>query len=267
MGSLLLFHLGRSTFEVGKHGQLTHQNARCITDRLFRIDDAIGFHVHDQLVQIGALFDARAFDMVAHLADRTEQCIDHDRADGAIFVCVDLAHRNRLISTSHFDLGLQVELATLGQVSNHVIRIDDFQIMPCLEVASGDHSLIGLAQRENRFGTTVQLEGHTLQVEQDIDYIFLQTVDGGILVNHTINLDFGNRISGNRGQQHTAQGVAQRVAEAALHGLKGNACAQRRNNLHIHDTGLEIFCRITLHNLPLRYLWITWSKVRPPSFR
>src|SRR6185503_3322592 len=47
------------------------------------------------------------------------------------------------------------------------------------------------------------------------------------------------RVAGHRGQQHTAQGIAQRVAVAALERLHRHFGVRRRQVLHIDDARLE----------------------------
>ena len=56
--------------EVGENRKLVLQDTAGDTDSFFRIDRAIGFDVDDQLVEVGALFDARGFDAVSDLTHR-----------------------------------------------------------------------------------------------------------------------------------------------------------------------------------------------------
>ena len=49
------------------------------------------------------------------------------------------------------------------------------------------------------------------------------TLDAGVLVQDTFDLDFHHRRSGHGGQQHAPQRVAQSVAETALKGLHDNS--------------------------------------------
>src|SRR5690606_18465460 len=75
------------------------------------------------------------------------------------------------------------------------------------------------AQHQGDFVAVVQLEDHALQVQQDVDDIFAHARDGRVFVHHAGHLHFGGRIARHRGQQDAAQGIAQRVAVAALERL------------------------------------------------
>ena len=50
-------------------------------------------------------------------------------------------------------------------------------------------------------------------------HVFLQAFERGVLVQHAVDLDFGDGEAGNRRQQHATQRIAQRVAVAALQRL------------------------------------------------
>ena len=56
-------------------------------------------------------------------------------------------------------------------------------------------------------------DGDVLEVEQHLDHVLLQALERGVLVQHAVDLDLGDRATGNRRQQHAAQRVAQGVAE------------------------------------------------------
>jgi peptide/nickel transport system permease protein len=62
----------------------------------------------------------------------------------------------------------------------------------------------------------VHADGHVLEVQKNFKHVFLQAFDGGVLVEYAVNLDFSDREAGDRGQQDAPQGIAQRVAVAAL---------------------------------------------------
>ena len=64
-------------------------------------------------------------------------------------------------------------------------------------------------------------EADVFEVQQDIDYVFLHALDGAVLMQHPVDLHFGNGAARHRREQNTAQSVAQRVAEAPLQRLKG----------------------------------------------
>jgi hypothetical protein len=119
------------------------------------------------------------------------------------------AHRAGHITTALFDLDLHVQLAAVRQVGDHVVGVDDLDVVRRLDVGSGHHAFAILAQAQGDFIAVVQLEDHALEVQQDVDHVFLHAVDGRVLVQHTGDGDFGGCITHHGRQQHAAQGVAQ----------------------------------------------------------
>jgi hypothetical protein len=183
-------------------------------------DGAVGLDLEHQLVQIGALLDAGAFDGVAHALDRRERSIQHDAAERAWRLVVVAAQAAGHVATALFHLDLHVQLGAGRQGGNHVVGVDDLDVVRRLDVGRGDHAFAVLAQAQRDFVAVVELEHHALEVQQHVDDVFLDAVDGRVLVHHASNGDFGRRMTHHGRQQHAAQGVAQRVTVAALERLQ-----------------------------------------------
>jgi len=77
------FGLSGRAFEIGKNRQLVNQNSGSSTNRLFGLDDAIGFDVDHQTIEVGTLFDTGTLDGIGDTAYRAERSIDQDGSDGA----------------------------------------------------------------------------------------------------------------------------------------------------------------------------------------
>jgi hypothetical protein len=60
-------------------------------------------------------------------------------------------------------------------------------------------------------------------------------------VQHALHLGLDDGAAGHRGQQDTAQRVAERVAEAALQRLEGNPRVTGPERLHVDDARLQKF--------------------------
>ena len=88
-----------------------------------------------QLVEVGALLDARALDRVAHAAHRRERRVQHDAADRLGRLVGVAAHVAGHVAAALLDLDLHVELAARGQVRDHVVGIDDLDVVRRLDVA------------------------------------------------------------------------------------------------------------------------------------
>ena len=59
-----------------------------------------------------------------------------------------------------------------------MVRVDQLDVMRQVDVGCQDWALALFFQGQRDFITALQLEHHTLQVQQDIDHVFLNAVDG-----------------------------------------------------------------------------------------
>jgi hypothetical protein len=168
-----------------------------------------------------------------------ERCIQNNPANGLGRLVSVAAHGARHIATALFDLDLHVQLAALRQVGNHVVGIDDLDVVRGLDVGSGHHAFAILAQAQGDFITVVQLEDHALEVQQDADHVFLDAIDGRVLMKNTSDGDFSCCITHHGRQQHTAQGVAQRMAVAALKRLQSHLGAVGAKLFDVNGFGFQ----------------------------
>src|SRR5690606_7708249 len=172
-----------------------------------------------QLVQVGALLDARGFDRVGDAAHRRERGVQHQAADGAGLFVRTTTRGGRLVAEAALDLQAHVQRRVLGQVADHVLGVQDLDAVVGLDVAGGDDARALLGQAQGRALAGVHADGDVLQVQQDFQHVFLQALDRGVLVQHAVDLDLGDREARDRGQPDATQGVAQRVPVAALERL------------------------------------------------
>src|SRR5690606_38004695 len=202
-------------------------------------NDAIGFDIENELVQVGALFDTSAFDGIADAAHGAVRSIQHDAADGVRAVVDQGAHVAGHIAAPLLDLDVDLELACLGKVCNNVIGIDDLDVVGQLDVGGRDHALAFFAQDQGDVFAVMQLENHALEVKQDVDHVFAYARDGGVFVHDARDLDFGRRVAGHGRQQDAAQRIAQSVAIAALEGLHDHASAIFADGFDFDRTGFQ----------------------------
>ena len=146
------------------------------------------------------------------------------------------------VAAALLDLDLHVELAARGEMRDHVIGIDDLDVVLRLDVARGHHAFARLLERERRFVAVVHLQHDALQVQQNVDDVFLHAVDRRVLVQHAGHLDLGRGEAGHRGEQRAAQRVAERVAVAALERLHREPGVERRDVLDVDDARLQKKC-------------------------
>ncbi len=168
-------------------------SGRC-ANRFFRIDGTVGFQIQNQLVQVGALFDARALDPIADPLNRAERSVQAQPTDGPRFAIGSFPLSRRPVTATLLDLEPHAQLAALGQVGDDLFRVDDLDGMALLDIASRDRPRTFFGQCQARL-THSFLQGnrHTFQVEENIDHILLHTLDGGVFVQHLLNLALDNR--------------------------------------------------------------------------
>ena len=143
----------------------------------------------------------------------------------------------------------------MRQVGNDVLRVDDFNVVRCLDVGRSDRAFAVFAQAQSHFVAVVQFEDHALEVQQNVDDIFLHAINGGVLVNNTSDGDFSGGITDHGRQQDTAQRIAQRVAIATLEGLQSDLGAVRAELFNLDSFRFQ---QIGLHSdflsiPPVRY--------------
>src|SRR5690554_1068718 len=254
------------TLEVDERGQLLLQDGRGTADGLFGIQGTVGFQIDDQLVQVGALLDTGVFHHVGNATDRAEGSVELKTADAAAFVFVALAGIGRDIATTASHLELHVQGTVVRQIGNHVVAVDDFDIVIQLNIGGGDHARALLREAQRYFVAAVQLDGQALEVQEDLDDIFLNTFDGAVLVEYAIDLGLYHCTARHGGQQDATQRVAQGMAKATLERLERDLGAGRTDHLNVDVTGGQELIYRTLHGCTY-FLALTWSRARQSGFR
>ena len=233
--------------QVREHRQLLDQHRRGVADSLLRLDDAVGLDVEDQLVEVGALLDARALDGVADPANRAEGRVEEDAADVPAALGLQPCG-GRLVAAPLLDLDLHLELAAGREVGDHVLGIDDLDVVVGLDVGGRDGAFTGLHELQQDVVAVVQLQDDALHVEQEIDDVLLHTVERRVLVQHPGDADLGRGVARHRRQQHAPKRVAERVAVPALERLHDHLRVERRGRLDVDDARFQQ--NIALHAEP-----------------
>src|SRR5258707_280775 len=160
---LLFLDRGSRAFERRENRKLIDQNPRCVTDRLLGLDHAVRLDVNDELVEVGALLDARRFDRIGHTSHGRERGIQYDLSDALGFLGDDTEIPGD-VPTAVLDLDLHLDLASGGKRRDHMLRIDDFDIVSDLDVGRGHGALTFFLQAEQRVLAVVKLEHYALEV-------------------------------------------------------------------------------------------------------
>ena len=168
---------------------------------------------HGQLVVVEDLALAGVLDPVGHLLDRRVQAVDRDEADRRVFRTVAIGGD---IALADLHREFHADLRAVIQRADHQLRVQDLAIASHLDVAGANLAGALLAQRHPLRAIGLHAHGDGLDVQDDVGDILANARDRRELMQHAVDLDGGDGRALERGQQHAAQGVAERHAEAAL---------------------------------------------------
>ncbi len=154
------------------------------------------------------------------------EAVDRDQADRRVLGAVALG---RDVALAGVDRELHADLGALVEGADHVVGVEDLDVADASDVAGRDDAGAGLAQRHALRALALHLDGDFLDVEDDVGHVLAHAGDRRELVQHAVDLHGGHGRALQRGQQHAAQRVAERHAEAALERLGD----QRRDPLRI----------------------------------
>src|SRR5690606_33503540 len=161
-----------------------------ITHRLFRRDGSVRRDLERQAFVIDRLTDTCWLHRILHVFDWREDGIDGDDTDGIIRLFIVIRWH---VSTAAPHSKLHVQPCIRAQYGNVVFRIEHHVIVRNgRDVGSGP--LVGAFQNEVdvRIGRVNGFETNTLQIENDIGYVFGDTRHGGEFVLYTVDFDRGN---------------------------------------------------------------------------
>ena len=120
-----------------------------------------------------------------------------------------------------------------------MLRIHDFNVMVKRDVTRRDRARALLAQGQVRALAVVHKNRYTLEVEEDIDDIFLYPFQGGVLMQYAVDRGFRNGTTDHGRKQNTTQRITQGVTEATLQRLKSHFCTCITDLLNTNHTWLK----------------------------
>src|SRR5690606_4072096 len=138
--------------------------------------------------QVCTLLNPSALDGISHTTNRAERCIQLQASDGTSFVLVQTTLISRLVATATRHAQAHVHFAVFAQVTDHVLRVRDFHIVVQLDIAGSHHARTFLAEGKLSIVTAVHLYGNALEIQQNLDDVFLDTFNGTVLVQDTVDL-------------------------------------------------------------------------------
>ena len=200
-----------------------------------RLDRTVGPHLEHQTVVVGPLAHAGVGHPVVHLLDGREQAVDRNDADRHPFVLVLV---RGLVAASHLDGHLHLEVAALGQGRDVLAGIEDRDAGRGLNVGRGDFAFALLVDDERTRSGVVHPKAKRLDVEDDVRDVLDDTLDGGELVQRTVDLDgrYGRPLK--RAEEHATKAVAQRDSVATLERLARELPVAIRQRIRVRIEGL-----------------------------
>ena len=149
--------------------------------------------------------------------------------------------RRRAIAAAALHRQHHLQFARARQVGNHQFRVHDFNIVITGDVAGCHRTGPFLGQRQLPMVARVHADGDIFEIQQNLNHVFLHTLDAGVLVQHTLDLGFDNGRTRHAGKQHSTQRIAQRVTKATLEGFNNNPRPRRALRLDVDTAGLQKF--------------------------
>ena len=202
---------------VGEDRQRLDQDLGRLAQRRAGLDRAVGLDLERELVEVRALPDAGGVHGVRGAADRREDRVDRNDADRLVLGLVLLGGR---VAAAAADRQVHLELGLLLERRDRRLGVQDLDARGQVDVLRRD--LAGAGRHERRLdlvGVGVHADDDVLQVQDDVGHVLLDTLDGRELVRDALDADARDRGASERGEQHAAQAVAERVAEALVEGL------------------------------------------------
>src|SRR5690554_1837395 len=222
--------------EINKHCQLLLENGRCPANCFFRINRAIRFQINNQLVQVSPLFYSSVFNGVSHPANRAESGIQLQTANGTRFVFFKTALIRWLIPTTALNPQSHVYFTIITEVTDDVLRIGNLNVMIEFNIAGRDNTRALLAERKLSFVPAVHRDRDAFKIQKNLNDIFLDTLNGAVLVQNTVNLRFSYGAARHRRQKNATQRTAQGVTETSFQRLKRDLGACRTRFLYVNGT-------------------------------
>src|ERR1700676_1342294 len=207
-------------FKVDEDAHVVLDELRSETDGVLRSQRAVGPHFDHQLFVVGHLAETRGFDRVVDLAHRRVHAVHRNVPDGQVFVVVAVrCHVPAAVLHAHFDLQLAA-FADRGDV--HAL-VQDGEVRIFFDLRGSNRARLLDVHVNGLRQVRVELDGHLLQVEDNVGGILAHARNRRKFVQHSFDFYRGDRRSFDRTKQRAAQRVADRGSPAALKRLCGKA--------------------------------------------
>jgi hypothetical protein len=161
----------------------------------------------------------------------------------------------RHVAAAAPDRERHLEPSVAGEVRDLELRVEDLELRGSLDVPGGDDARALLRDVHLNLGrVAVQRRDEVLEVEHDVGHVLADARERRELVRGALDLDRGDRGALQRGEQHATNGVAERVAEAAVQRFDGEDSAMVVHFLVDDLRNLKVSCASRQRNpFPFTY--------------
>src|ERR1700674_1922094 len=205
-------------FEIDEDAHVILHQLGGQADGVLRGDRAVGPHFDHQLFVVGHLAEAGGFDGVVDFAHRRVNAVDRDVTDGQVFVIVAVGgHVAAAVLGAHLNL----EFAALADRRDVHALIEDGEVRVFLDLRRGDRTGLLDVDVNPLRQVGVELDGHLLQVEDDVRGILDHAGDRRKFVQHAFDLHGGDSRAFDRTEQRATQRVSYGRTPASLKRLRG----------------------------------------------
>ena len=180
---------------------------------------AVGPNLNGQLIIVGDLANTGVFHRVVALEHRGINAVHRQGADIVFLNQRLLVALSGNIAAAFIKGQLHNQLSAVAQGSNVPFRVQDLKVIALLDGAGRDFARANSFNADGLGAVAIDLGGNALEVQHDFSHVLAHALNNRELMHDTVDLDAGNCHTGQAGEQHTTQAVAQRGAETAFQRL------------------------------------------------
>src|SRR5271165_490535 len=213
-------HVVHRLFKVDEDAHMVFDEFGGQTDGILRGDRAVGPHFDHQLFVVGHLAETRGFHGVIYFAYGRVNAVHRDVADGQVFVVVAVGgHITAAVFDAHFDL----QLAAFANRGDVYALVQDREVLVLFDLRGGHRTGLLDVDVDGLRQVGIELDGHLLQVEDNVRGVFDHAGDRGEFVQHALDFYGGDGCALDGAEKRTTQGIAHGRSPAALKRLRGEA--------------------------------------------
>ena len=215
LGHVILFHIERNLL-VGEEHEVVDKDFSRLFQSILRVDGTVRGNLDVEFLIVGLLFHTVVLHRIFYVLNGSVDRVNGQDTEFGIRLTVLVC---RDIPATFVDGKLHLQFGLRSQVADNEVGIEHLEVR---------HEIRDVARRQFTLSRDIDGHGfrvhilhrpdkpHLLEIEDDIDYALHHSGDGGKLVVDTGNPYVRYRVTLQRGQQDTAQGISDSHTESRL---------------------------------------------------